>query len=429
MHARTCEDQGIDQVYEACTFAAIATLLYRQPRLYEIMHADIQQWVNDCGINRFKMEDPAEKQCPRLPAGFFDYYRRCTGQNTIYEGNENFTAIKAFLNYSEYKFQTLSALELLYENHATRTTLQAWLKFPHLHDTACTTSSPGKKPDLCLIRGNVYLNSDDKLLETVKVLDHLHTACREYPAYGGIIATIFNNNDTNDDTNYNHAYAFTICNNEDFRICSRGECFGTNILDDPSKVYRVDDPLDIGKDRSSKLESLQFVLFCEKRVGFDIPESIFHTVLFEFHQAMKFGYHECAKKEGVDMGKGAFVSRDNQIMWFNSEEYNPGAHLESDNVLKQPVRVEYEWSDTWPPDIAIRCKKWQYTVNAICMCVCRVEEVEVENKPTLVVYFEELSLTHGPYMSGKQRIDHHTPLLCTHSKQYEPFMWPVKSPT
>ena len=93
------------------------------------------------------------------------------------------------------------------------------------------------------------------------------------------------------------------------------------------------------------------------------------------------------------MGEGVFVSSDNTLTSFSSNLYNPSSQLESNattGVLKQPVRVDYT-GKKWPQDIAMRCKKWQYTVNAICMCVCRAE---VENNgTTLAVYFEELSLT------------------------------------
>ena len=76
MYGRTCEAQGINQVYGACTFAAIATRLYRLPRLYEIMDEDIQQWPS-CD-NGFVMQEPVD-----LPSKFLDFFRACTGKDTI----------------------------------------------------------------------------------------------------------------------------------------------------------------------------------------------------------------------------------------------------------------------------------------------------------------------------------------------------------
>mgnify|MGYP006908668768 CR=1 FL=1 len=100
----SCSDQGINQVYGACVFAALATLWYRVPRLYQLMDKDIQEWVDEQCKNRFALQDVEDLSCPALPKKFWKSYSTFTKKETIYDGNNSVLAMWHFLSYSSVNF-------------------------------------------------------------------------------------------------------------------------------------------------------------------------------------------------------------------------------------------------------------------------------------------------------------------------------------
>jgi hypothetical protein len=211
-------------------------------------------------------------------------------------------------------------------------TLQAWLKYPYQNYTSLKASwkvIEGEKPDLCLITGFVYLNDKAELSDIQRVLEELHVACLNYPAYGGIIcnrpycltfcplslvssahplckpgvetgasyptnkrkkgtytAGYIGTNFEEKMKDDNHAYVMTVCDDFNYYICSHGRCsLGTPDLHNPE----TPDPLGLG-ERVSQLKGLGFVLFCEKRKQFGIDLHVIGNVLSDFEMFMGEGY-------------------------------------------------------------------------------------------------------------------------------------------
>jgi hypothetical protein len=147
------------------------------------------------------------------------------------------------------------------------------LKFPHLHSTSFRYYEEGvEKPDLCLVSGFVHLNGQAELSDIQHVLKHLHAACLNYPAYGGIIGTHYFETDSSN----NHAYVMTVDDGDwNYFICSYGRC------SPGSFTY----PLGfIGK--LSELRGLEFVLFCEKHKQLGIDLHLFGNILYDFQMPM-----------------------------------------------------------------------------------------------------------------------------------------------
>jgi hypothetical protein len=408
MYERTCEHQGINQVRGACVFAAIATLLYRLPRLYEIMHNDIKQWVNKISTN-FIMSQPIDEQCPDLPEKFWHFYFSWTGKDTIYNGND-MEAINVFLHYSFHNFQSIHANTVL-----DAETLQAWLKYPYRNNTSLKASNEGEKPDLCLITGFVHLNNKAELIDIQRVLEELHVACLNYPAYGAIIGTNFEEKRKDD----NHAYVMTVCDDINYYICSHGKCW-LGIRGNPEPP----DLLGLG-ERVSQLRGLEFVLFCEKRKQLGIDLHVFKNVLYNFEMFMGEGYQLYLPEAGFRYYGTTATIDDAAACQFAS--FHKGQLREnkeggvSEGVLDQPIRVEYKICEICEIEKVRRTMQgWQCTVNAIRMCVCRTA---VEGT-TLAVYFEELVLEEPfpePYMASNRL---HSPVLKTVTPEL--FTWPAK---
>ena len=145
---RSCSESGINQVYGACVFAALATLWYRVPRLYELMSKDIQQWVFESCQNNFALQDVKDLYCPALPEKFWRSYSELTQQKTIYRGNVYILAVRHFLIHSSVNFQEVGATEVL-----NKDSLQIWLADPQMSDTVISTTPPNETPHLSLISG------------------------------------------------------------------------------------------------------------------------------------------------------------------------------------------------------------------------------------------------------------------------------------
>ena len=409
MYERTCEHQGINQVRGACVFAAIGTLLYRLPRLYEIMHKDIRQWVDKISTN-FIMGEPIDEQgsleCPDLPENVWKFYSDWTGKKTIYDGNE-MEAISVFLHYSLHKFQTIHANTVLGAK-----TLQAWLKHPCQNSTSYGSLKvdEGEKPDLCLITGFVHLNCEAKLSDIQHVLEDLHVACLKYPAYGAIIGTDFEEKRKDD----NHAYVMTVCDEFNYYICSHGKCW----LGTPDPLNpELSDPLALG-ETVSQLRGLEFVLFCEKRKQLGIDLHVFKNVLYNFEMFMGEEFNVYLPEAGFRYNDttGTTATYPYGYASFHQGQLRKneeGGVLEG--VLDQPIRVGYEICEICEIEkIRNTMQGWQCTVNAIRMCVCRTA---VEGT-TLAVYFVELVLEE-PFPEHL-----HSPILKTVTPEL--FTWPAK---
>ena len=122
------------------------------------------------------------------------------------------------------------------------------------------------------------------------VLKHLHAACLNYPAYGGIIGThYFETNSSN-----NHAYVMTVCDDWNYFICSHGRCSPGSLTDPLGLIGNL-----------SELRGLEFVLFCEKRKQLGIDLHLSGNILSDFEM---LGDFEMGELHGLHLPEVGFVT-------------------------------------------------------------------------------------------------------------------------
>jgi hypothetical protein len=363
----SCSDQGINQVYGACVFAALATLWYRVPRLYQLMDKDIQEWVDEQCKNRFALQDVEDLSCPALPKKFWKSYSTFTKKETIYDGNNSVVAMWHFLSYSSVNFWMTRPQDVLNVQ-----TLSLWLSGkakPPPTTTITNNSQSEVDPHLYLFACLVELNGQ---ADVVKVLKVIRKACIQTPAYGGLIDTVYDDDDDyDDDDKQNHAFCFNLCNPVDLRICSNGKCW---YLGDDD----YDDPLGI-KYNARQPQKLHFVLVCEARTSLPIQTKEFKQwVLKDFEEWMV-----SANELVMPQGK------------INETNHHPS----SDAVITLPVQVTYTQQEAWPENIQEMCKDYHNVTGGVHF---RVGQVTTGDDTTLVVEFLEKVAAECP-PSGSNR--------------------------
>jgi hypothetical protein len=327
---RSCSELGINQVYGACVFAALATLWYRVPRLYELMSKDIQQWVFESCQNNFAMQDVEDLNCPALPQSFWRSYSELMQQKTIYEGNWYMAAVRHFLIHSSVNFQEVSATVFL-----NKKSLQIWLDSPQMSaDTVIYNTPPNETPHLSLIGGCVTI---DTKTTSQEVLRALCKACLQKPAYGGLITTRYG------ESKGDHTFAFNMCNPVDFRICSYGACWSVALDDDD-----IDNPLHLNDAEQDTLKALDFVLLCETRQSLPISLEV-----FEKHVLEDFADYMIGSDDMPD----------------NMPDIMPDAVFQRTAFLTPPVKVTYTSNVAWPDGIEKKCLEYHQIVSGIFISV------------------------------------------------------------